>query len=161
MTGEAFVFNSLPQTLQQISSDQPVIIEWQVHLILVYLIMFLIILPFMTVFLMTGLLMVVFHMIKKIHERSQKIHIQCSDTRTLLALQEGINLKFMVKHHKYSENITIFHDQCVTVDSAFGTYINQIIRVMYLDQTLRYFASIVLCKTDTFLHPPVCASAIL
>ena len=127
----------------------------------VYLIMFLIILLFMTVFLMTGLLMVVFHMIKKIHERSQKIHIQCSDTRALLALQEGINLKFMVKHHKYSENITIFHDQCVTVDSAFGTYINQIIRVMYLDQTLRYFASIVLCKTDTFLHPPVCASAIL
>ena len=62
---------------------------------------------------------------------------------------------------RYSENLTIFHDQCVTVDSAFGTYINQIIRVMYLDQTLRYFASIVLCKTDTFLHSPVCASAIL
>ena len=94
------------------------------------------------------------HFIKDIHERFQKNYIQLSDTRALLALQKNMN-------RKYSENTTLFHDQCVTVDSAFGTYINQIIRVMYLDQTLRYFASIVLCKTDTFLHPPVCASAIL
>ena len=101
------------------------------------------------------------HFIKDIHERFQKNYIQLSDTRALLALQEGINLKYMVTYLKYSDNITVFHDQCVTVDSAFGTYINQIIRVMYLDQTLRYFASIVLCKTDTFLHSPVCASAIL
>ena len=91
---------------------------------------------------------------KDIHERSQKNYIGLSDTRALLALKKDIN-------RKYSENKTIFLNQCVTVDSAFGTYINQIIRVMYLDQTLRYFASIVLCKTDTFLHSPVCASAIL